>query len=58
VIPALGSKKLDAITNEHVQRVKRGLVDRAAKTANGMEGVAPRRLRNSVAGPALRRTKR
>jgi hypothetical protein len=32
----LGSKKLDAITNEQVQRLKRQLVDRAAKTTNNV----------------------
>jgi len=36
LIPLLGSKKLDAITNEHVQRLKRQLVDHAAKTANNV----------------------
>jgi integrase len=36
LIPMLGSKKLDAITTEHVQNLKRRLHDRAPKTVNNV----------------------
>jgi integrase len=48
LIPVLGSKKLDAITNEHVQRLKRQLVDHAAKTANNVLTVLNVMLKKAV----------
>jgi hypothetical protein len=39
LIPQLGSKKLDAITTEHVQHLKRHLQDRAPKTVNNVLAV-------------------
>jgi integrase len=36
LVPTLGSKKLDAITTEDVQRLKHGLKDRARKTVNNI----------------------
>jgi len=48
LIPLLGSKKLDAITNEHVQRLKRQLVDHAAKTANNVLTVLNVMLKKAV----------
>src|SRR5262245_22769846 len=36
LMPQLGTKKLDAITNEDVQRLKVHLRDRAAKTVNNV----------------------
>ena len=38
LIPLLGSKKLDAITTENVQSLKRRLHDRAPKTVNNVHG--------------------
>jgi integrase len=36
LVPALGAKRLDAITNEDVQRLKHRLQDRAPKTVNNV----------------------
>jgi hypothetical protein len=36
LIPALGPKRLDAISNEQVQRLKLALTDRAPKTVNNV----------------------
>src|SRR5262245_43508374 len=48
LIPVLGLKKLDVITNEQVQRLKRQLVDRAAKTANNVLTVLNVMLKQAV----------
>ena len=39
LIPRLGSRRLDAITNEHVQRLKRALHVKAPKTVNNVLSV-------------------
>jgi hypothetical protein len=36
LVPALGAKRLDAITNEQVQRLKLALAERAPKTVNNV----------------------
>ena len=38
LVPALGSKRLDAITNEQVRRLKLALSERAPKTVNNAYG--------------------
>jgi integrase len=48
LIPLLGSRKLDAITNEHIQLVKRKLVDRAPKTVNNVMTVLNMMLKKAV----------
>jgi integrase len=55
LIPLLGSKKLDAITNENVQRVKRELVDHAAKTANNVLTVLNVLLKKAVEWDVIER---
>lgn len=48
LLPAMGSKKLDAIGNEDVQRLKRLLESKAPKTANNVLTVLGRLLRVAV----------
>jgi integrase len=48
LIPLLGSKKLDAITTEEVQNVKRHLQDRAPKTVNNVLTVLNMLLKKAV----------
>jgi len=48
LIPLLGSKKLDAITTEHVQNLKRHLRDRAPKTVNNVLAVLNVLLKKAV----------
>ncbi|MBI2187404.1 MAG: site-specific integrase [Acidobacteria bacterium] len=48
LIPFLGPKKLDAITTEHVQDVKRRLKDRAPKTVNNILTVLNMLLKKAV----------
>ncbi len=48
LVPQLGAKKLDAITNEDIQRLKVHLVDRAAKTVNNVLTVLNTLLRIAV----------
>ena len=48
LIPQLGSKELDAITNEHVQGLKRHLADRAPKTVNNVLTVLNMLLKKAV----------
>jgi len=55
LIPLLGSKKLDAITNEHVQRVKRHLVDHTVKTANNVLTVLNVLLKKAVEWDVIER---
>src|SRR5712691_3595711 len=55
LIPLLGSKKLDAITNEHVQRLKRQLVDHAAKTVNNVLTVVNVMLKKAVEWDVIER---
>lgn len=55
LLPALGTKKLDAITNEQVQRLKRGLTHRAAKTVNNVLTVLSVMLKTAVEWQVLER---
>ncbi|MFN7970964.1 MAG: tyrosine-type recombinase/integrase [Acidobacteriota bacterium] len=48
LLPAIGGKKLDAIGNEDVQRLKRQLEKKAPKTANNVLTVLGRLLRVAV----------
>jgi integrase len=55
LIPTLGSKRLDAITNEHVQRLKLALADRAPKTVNNVLTVLSTLLKKAVEWGELER---
>lgn len=55
LIPLLGPKRLDAITNEVVQTLKNALRDRAVKTVNNVLTVLNRRLKTAVEWEALER---
>src|SRR5262249_27146155 len=48
LVPLLGSKKLDAITSEDVQRLKRRLHDRTPKTVNNVLSVLNVMLKKAV----------
>ena len=48
LVPALGQKRLDAITNEDIQRLKHHLRDRAPKTVNNVLTVLSVLLRKAV----------
>jgi hypothetical protein len=48
LVPALGPKRLDAITNEDIQRLKHHLRDRAPKTVNNVLTVLSVLLRKAV----------
>lgn len=48
LVPLLGMKKLDAITNEAVQRLKHSLMEKAPKTVNNTLTVLNRLLRVAV----------
>ena len=48
LLPALGTKALDSITNEEVQRLKTSLADRAPKTVNNVLTVLNMLLRVAV----------
>ncbi len=48
LIPALGGKKLNAITNEDVQRLKQHLVTKAARTVNNVLTVLNMLLKKAV----------
>ena len=48
LIPQLGARRLDAITNEDVQRLKAHLSDRAPKTVNNVLSVLSRMLKVAV----------
>ena len=48
-MPPLGNKKVDAINNEDVQRVKRNLRDKAPKTVNNVLSVLNTLLKVAVA---------
>jgi integrase len=48
LIPALGHKRLDAITNEDVQRLKQSLVAKSTKTVNNVLAVLSKLLRVAV----------
>lgn len=55
LIPLLGSKKLDAITTEHVQDVKRHLRERAPKTVNNVLTVLNMLLKKAVEWDVIQR---
>ena len=48
LIPRLGSRRLDAITNEHVQRLKRALSVKAPKTVNNVLSVLNTMLKTAA----------
>jgi integrase len=55
LIPALGPKRLDAISNEQVQRLKLALTDRAPKTVNNVLTVLSTLLKKAVEWGELER---
>jgi len=55
LIPTLGPKRLDAITNEQVQRLKLALVERAPKTVNNVLTVLSTLLKRAVEWGELQR---
>jgi integrase len=55
LIPQLGSRRLDAITNEDVQRLKVHLAERAAKTVNNVLTVLNTLLRVAVEWDVIER---
>ena len=55
LIPALGPKRLDAISNEHVQRLKLALTDRAPKTVNNVLTVLSTLLKKAMEWGELER---
>jgi integrase len=55
LIPQLGSKRLDAITSEHVQALKRRLVHRAPKTVNNVLTVLNMLLKKAVEWDVIER---
>ena len=48
LVPALGPRRLDAITNEQVQRLKLALTSRAPKTVNNVLTVLSTLLKKAV----------
>jgi integrase len=55
LVPALGSRRLDAITHEQVQRLKLALADRAPKTVNNVLTVLSTLLKKAVEWGELER---
>jgi integrase len=55
LVPALGSKRLDAISNEQVQRLKLALANRAPKTVNNVLTVLSTLLKKAVEWGELER---
>ena len=55
LVPALGAKRLDAITNEQVQRLKLTLADRAPKTVNNVLTLLSTLLKKAVEWGELER---
>ena len=55
LVPALGAKRLDAITNEQVQRLKLTLADRAPKTVNNVLTLLSMLLKKAVEWGELER---
>jgi integrase len=55
LVPLLGTKKLDAITNEAVQRLKHALSGRSAKTVNNVLAVLNRLLNAAVEWDVIER---
>jgi hypothetical protein len=48
LLPAFGAKRLDAITNEQVQKLKLAMADRAPKTVNNVLTVLSTLLKKAV----------
>lgn len=48
LVPSLGAKRLDAITNEVVQSVKRSLREKSAKTVNNVLTVLNKMLKTAI----------
>src|SRR6185312_798644 len=55
LVPALGAKRLDAITNEQVQHLKLTLADRAPKTVNNVLTVLSTLLKKAAEWGELER---
>jgi integrase len=55
LVPMLGTKRLDAITNEAVQRVKHRLQDRSVKTVNNVLTVLNTLLKQALAWEVIER---
>ncbi len=55
LVPALGAKRLDAITNEDIQRLKHHLQDRAPKTVNNVLTVLSVLLKKAVEWDVIER---
>ena len=55
LVPTLGPKRLDAITNEQVQRLKLALANRAPKTVNNVLTVLSTLLKRAVEWGELQR---
>src|SRR5947207_11062926 len=55
LVPLLGTKKLDAITNEDVQRLKNHLKEKAPKTVNNVLTVLSTMLKKAVEWEAIER---
>ena len=53
LVPLLGAKRLDAITNEDVQRVKSAMGSKAAKTVNNVLTVLNTMLKKAVEWDAI-----
>jgi hypothetical protein len=57
LVPTLGSRRLDTITHEQVQRLKLALVDRAPKTVNNVLTVLSTLLKKAVEWGELERSR-
>ena len=55
LLPALGAKRLDAISNEDVQRLKRQLLNKAPKTVNNVLTVLNVMLKKAVEWDVIER---
>jgi len=55
LVPLLGTKRLDEITSEHVQRLKSNLADRAPKTVNNVVTVLSVMLKKAVEWDVIER---
>src|SRR5262249_48779414 len=55
LVPLLGSKRLDAITTEDVQRLKRALKDRTPKTVNNVLSVLNVMLKKAIEWDVIER---
>jgi hypothetical protein len=55
LVPTLGAKRLDSITNEDVQRLKHQLIDKAPKTVNNILTVLNVMLKKAVEWDVIER---